>query len=882
MSDKIEQLIAQMSLEEKVSLLAGADMWHTVPVERLGIPVLKVTDGPNGARGAAGSNGPTSACTPCGAALGATWNTELVEEVGKLLAEEVKAKSAHILLAPTVNIHRTPTAGRNFECYSEDPFHSGTIASAYINGLQKSGAGACIKHFVTNDQEFERNSISSEIDERPLHEIYLEPFRIAIEKANPWAVMSAYNRINGVYAADNDYTLYEILKERWGFDGIAMSDWFGTYGPEAAQSGLDLEMPGPARWTKLEHVQKALESGRMTEEKLNNKVRRILRTLERAGAFENPQLQPEKDGNNPAHRAILRRASAESIVLLKNNGSLPLDEAKTILVLGENAVFAQIVGGGSAHVNVPYVVTPLEGIKSRAKGEVRYHIGTPTHRNLPTAPTAWLKAENGQPGLTLRAYTNAELQGEAHSTETCDRFSFSWFNTEIPAPNPEAFSVKFSGTLSVPESGPYDFGLTSLGLSRLFLDGELLLNHWSGRSDKEMLEKVTSAQLEAGRKYQIVVEYSFSGKELWRGLRIGLMPSLPADSIAEAVEMAAQADAVVIVAGLTNEWESEGFDRPDMDLPRKQDELITRVAAANPKTIVVLNAGSPVSMPWADEVAAILQYWLPGQEGGNALADVLFGDVNPSGKLPTTHPLRYQDCPSYINFPGENGKVFYGEGIFVGYRYYEKKEMAVRFPYGFGLSYTTFEYSDLKLDKDSYGPADKIQVTLTVKNSGKRAGQEVVQLYIRDEQARLARPEKELKAFAKVALEAGASKTVTLTLDRQSLAFYDPSIPGWLAEEGRFEALVGASSADIRLRAGFHYSGDPRSESARAFSLDSKLKDILDNPKARAVLEKHIPEVLGAPEIQMAMGMSLNQIAPFAAEVLTEEKLKAIAADLKG
>ena len=360
------------------------------------------------------------------------------------------------------------------------------------------------------------------------------------------------------------------------------------------------------------------------------------------------------------------------------------------------------------------------------------------------------------------------------------------------------------------------------------------------------------------------------------------MPTLPADPIAEAVELAAKADVVVLLAGITNEWESEGFDRPDMDLPRKQDELIQRVAAANPKTVVVLNVGSPVSMPWADDVAAILQYWLPGQEGGNALADVLFGDVNPSGKLPTTHPLRYQDNPAYINFPGENGKVYYGEGIFVGYRYYEKKEMAVRFPYGFGLSYTTFEYSGLKLDKDTYGPEDTITATLTIKNTGTRAGQEVVQLYVRDEQARLARPEKELKAFAKVSLEAGESKTVTLTLDRQSLAFYDPSIPGWVAEEGRFEVLVGASSADIRLQAAFHYTGDVLTAVARAFSLDSLLKDLLANPRAKAVLEKHIPQVLASPEIQMGMGMSLNQIAPFAAEVLTAETLKAIEVDLQG
>lgn len=879
MNEKFEQLIQQMTLEEKISLLAGTDMWHTVPIERLGIPVIKVTDGPNGARGAGGSTGVTSACTPCGAALGATWNTELVEEVGKVLADEVKAKGAHILLAPTVNIHRTPTAGRNFECYSEDPYHSGQIASAYIDGLQKNGTGACIKHYVTNDQEFERNSISSEIDERPLHEIYLEPFRIAIEKAKPWSIMSAYNRINGIYAADNDYTLYEVLKGRWGFDGLVMSDWFGTYGPTSAESGLDLEMPGPARWASEEHVKKALENGRMTEEKLNDKVRRILRTIERVGAFAQPKLQPETAQDNPAHHPILRRASAESIVLLKNDGSLPLDDAKNILVLGENAVFPQIVGGGSAHVNVHYVVSPLDGIKARVKGDIHYAIGTPTHRNLPTAQATWLKADDGSAGLTMTTFTNHEFAGEPYSSAACDRFNFSWFNTETAAPNPEAFSVRFTGTLTIPETGNYDFGLTSIGLSRISLDDKLLLDHWTDRTDKEMRQKVATTTLEAGRAYKIVLEYSWQGKEMWRGLRFSLTPSLPADPIGEAVEMAAKADAVVILAGLTNEWESEGFDRPNMDLPGKQDELIRRVTAANPKTIVVINAGSPVSMPWADEVAGILQYWYPGQEGGNALADVLFGDVNPSGKLATTHPYRLQDCPSYVNFPGENGKVFYGEGLFVGYRYYDKKELAVRFPFGYGLSYTTFEYGDLKLNKESYGPGDEIKVSLSVKNTGKRAGQEVVQVYLRDSQSHLVRPEKELKAFAKVALQPGESKTITLSLTRQSLAYYDPSVPGWVTEAGEFDVLVGASSADIRLRTSFNWSGETTTK--RKFSIGTKLQTLLADPQAKAVLEKHIPEMLAAPEISMGMGMSLEQIAPFAAEVLTPEKLKAIDEDLK-
>src|SRR5918996_3191412 len=370
---RIDGLLGQMTLEEKISVLAGTDLWHSVAVPRLGIPQFKVTDGPNGTRGAWEKMSPSSVATPVGIALGATWNPELVEKVGNVLGDELKAKGAHILLAPTVNIHRTPIAGRNFECYSEDPFLSGILASAYINGIQSKGVGACIKHFVANDQEYERFSISSEVDERTLREIYLEPFRIAIRNSNPWAVMSSYNRVNGTYACENDHTLLEILKGEWKYEGIVMSDWFGTYDRDVPNSGLDLEMPGSARWMSEEHVKRALDDGPLTEEALDDKVRRLLGVLEKAGLFDKAEIHPERANDNPQHRQIIRDAAGEAIVLLKNDdGILPLKKVKSIAVIGPHAANASIFGGGSSSGFRPhYVVSPLEGIKARAGKKIR-------------------------------------------------------------------------------------------------------------------------------------------------------------------------------------------------------------------------------------------------------------------------------------------------------------------------------------------------------------------------------------------------------------------------------------------------------------------------------------------------------------------------------
>jgi beta-glucosidase len=793
----MENLLNEMTLTEKASLLAGADMWHTVAIERLGVPPIQVSDGPNGVRGADDNLGATSVCFPIGVAMGATWNEELIEQVGAALAAEVHAKGAHVLLAPTVNIHRTPLAGRNFECFAEDPYLSGTIAAAYINGLQKNGVATCIKHFVANDQEFERFSISSEVTERPLHELYLEPFRVALEKANPWTIMSSYNRINGVYASENDILLRQILKEKWGYDGAVISDWYGTYSANVPGGRLDLEMPGPARWMNVEKIVAAVENGDLDEAIIDDKVRRLLRLIERVTG-PRPAMTPV-DGRLP------RQVAAEAIVLLKNeNNLLPLDpdKAQTIAVIGENARWSQIMGGGSSQVNPHYIVSPLAGIQQRvgAAATVAYEIGTPIHRLPPLAELGWLTAANGEPGLTLDYYHNLDLSGDPGHSGVVSKSELSWFGTVNPFVDPRNFSLRLSGTLTAPESGAYQFHLWGIGRSRLMVNGELVIDQWADKSDQQTAVLVP---LEAGKPVDVQVEYITDPDSRWRILRLGCMPPVPDDPIAAAVELAAQADVAIIIAGLTREWESEGFDRENMRLPGQQDELIARVAAANPNTVVVVNAGSPVEMAWANEAAAILQSWYGGQEAGNALADVLFGDVTPSGKLPTTFPMRLEDNPAFINYPGENGKVHYGEGIFVGYRYYDKKQIAPLFPFGHGLSYTAFAYDNLRLNGDAFNHEDEIVVSVDVTNTGQRAGQEVVQLYVRDEESRLVRPLQELKAFAKVALEAGETKTVALKLTGQSLAYYDPAVSDWVTEAGTFTVLVGGSSRDIRLTGQF-------------------------------------------------------------------------------
>lgn len=895
-----DELLRQMTLQEKVSLLAGADMWRTVPIERLGIPAIKVTDGPNGARGGGGfTDGTKAACFPAGISLASTWNVELVERVGQALAQDARTKGARVLLAPTVNIHRSPLNGRNFECYSEDPYLSGKMATAYINGVQSQGVGATIKHFVCNDSEFERNSISSEVDERTLREIYLTPFQMALRDAHPWAVMASYNKVNGTFASENPHTLIEILKEEWGFDGVVMSDWFGTQSTvAAANGGLDLEMPGPGTWRKEKLVQ-AVENGEVDEATIDASVRRLLKLIERAGAFDHPDVanEPEQAIDRPEHRAIAREAAAEGMVLLKNTADiLPLQAEKltSLAIIGPNAKTARIMAGGSAQVNAHYAIAPLDAVTRRAGEHVQIHYetGCTNHRQLPLLSSKQLAVAEGytEPGFSVAYFNTLDFSGEPVHTAFTPSSELFWLG-ELPADvNRQQFSVRSRGRLVPTESGSYTFGLISAGVSRLFLDGQEVIDNWTHQErggayfGMGSSEVTVSVDLVAGRSYELVIEFA-KGSSPFTAVRLGCLPPQTSDAIEHAVELAKSADVALIFAGLSAEWESEGFDRPDLELVGKQNELIARVAAANKNTVVVLNTGSPIAMPWLDQVAAVLQAWYPGQECGNAIADVLFGDINPSGKLTQTFPLRLEDNPAYLNYPGENGQVRYGEGVFVGYRYYEKKKVTPLFPFGFGLSYTTFHHENLQLSASEIGTDEHLQVSLDVINTGTRAGQEIVQLYIRDKAASVQRPDKELKAFAKVHLEAGERKTVTFYLDRTALAYYDILQHAWVAEAGEFDVLAGSSSQDISVSGTFTLTASSSFDAAVStkhvkLSLDSTLAEILADPAASAILEKYLPGMASAPQAEMVKNWKLEQIAAVASDLLTPEIVRGIAEDL--
>ncbi|MGH0037310.1 MAG: beta-glucosidase [Myxococcota bacterium] len=808
---RIDGLLAEMTLDEKVAMVAGVDMWRTPGVPRLGVPGLKVTDGPHGARGESFTGAQTAVAFPCATAMGATWNADLVGKVGGVLAEETRSKGAQVLLAPTVNLHRTPVAGRNFECYSEDPELTAVLAIAYIRGLQEAGVGASLKHFVCNDSEFERHTISSEVDERPLRELYLYPFEAAVAEARPWSVMSSYNKINGTWASENGALLNDLLKGSWGFDGFVVSDWFGTNETVAvANGGLDLEMPGPARHFGAK-LREALDAGEVSESVLDDKVRRLLRATARAGLLDAPPPEGERSIDRPEHREVALQVARESIVLLTNRAAtLPFgDDVKSVAVVGPNADPAVSMGGGSSRVTPHYAISPLEGIRDRlgASGSVVHEIGCTRDKRLRVLDSSTLEPLPGEDGRgwRLEFFDGLEPGGDPVLTKAGRRGEWSWFGAPSPELDPSRFSVRASAVFVAPESGTYTFGLASAGLARLLVDGRLVVDNWTDweRGDTfygmGSVERRGEVTLREGAKALVEVEFSKEKAPMGAGIRVGLRRPVPHDAIERAAEAARRADAAVVVVGLDGDWESEGFDRPDLELPGRQAELVRAVATANPRTVVVLNAGSPLRVErFVDEVGAILQLWYPGQEGGRALAEVLFGDVCPSGRLPTTFPRRLEDTPAHLSYPGEFGRVRYGEGIFIGYRYTETVDRAPRFAFGHGLSYSRFELGPIALDRPQVEAGQPVDLEIPVTNVGDRLAAEVVQVYLRFPESRVARPALALGAFGKVELAPGATHRLRLRVPARALAHWDPDAGHWVHEEGPVELVAGASCRDLR------------------------------------------------------------------------------------
>jgi len=680
----IEELIAKMTIEEKIGLLAGSSFWNTQAVERLHIPSIIMTDGPHGVRlssstepGGVLSNAKPATAFPIEAAMAATWNEQLVYELGRVIAEECQYYNVGILLGPGMNGKRSPLGGRNFEYFSEDPFLTGKMGASFVKGVQEGGVGTSIKHFVANEQETNRMVVSSEVDERTLREIYMLPFEMVVKDAKPWTVMCSYNKVNGTYMANNDKYLNGVLKQEWGFEGLVVSDWGAVADKVASvQCGLDLEMPGPG--TRNAEVLEAYRNKQITDEQLDDHVRRILKVIRKV--LEHKREVSSIDWER--HHAIARKVAEEAIVLLKNEDAvLPLAKQAKVAVLGKFAKHPRFQGGGSSHMNPAKLDIPLDEIS------------------------------------------------------------------------------KFAQTV-----------------------------YSAGYGDEEDNEEL----------------------------------------IKEACELAAGQDAVVIFVGTTEEIESEGFDRTDLNIPRSHTRLIEEVSKVNANVIVVVNSGSATDIgAYEPQVKAIVQAWLPGQAGGSAIANVLFGEVNPSGKLPETFPLALEHNPSYLSFPGNVNQVKYSEGIFVGYRYYDKKKLDVKYPFGFGLSYTQFEYSNLRLSSNSLKDGDVLKVTVDVKNIGDRAGKEVVQVYVRDVKSSVMKADKELKGFAKVELAPGETKTVEIELNERAFSHYVEHLGKFAVESGEFEILVGASSRDIRLSGTvvFTASEDVREPLTLRHSLQEWLKD---------------------------------------------------------
>ena len=691
MKRNIKEIIGQMTLEEKAGMCSGKDYWNLKGVERLGIPSVKVSDGPNGLRTPTidseqlGFNSMEAISYPSACLSACSFDTELMEEMGERIGEECRSRNIAVILGPSANMKRSPLCGRNFEYFSEDPYLGAHIAAAYVKGVQSKDVSACVKHFTANNQEYRRQTCSSEADERTLREIYLNAFEDVVKEGKPDIMMASYNKVNGTYMTENKKILTDILRDEWGFDGYVMSDWSAVSDRvKALKAGLDLAMPGEGLYMDQEIV-KAVQDGMITEEELDKAVERILKIIfkftdsDKKGTFDK-----ENDHN------ISKKVAEESMVLLKNDGILPLPEkGKKIAFIGAFAKTPRFQGGGSSNVNPYKVISALDAAKSIT--EISYAQGF-------------------------------ELTGEKRNDELFDA----------------------------------------------------------------------------------------------------------------ALKTAAEADVVVIFAGLPETFESEGFDRTHMRMPECQNELISEIAKVQKNVVVVLHNGAPVEMPWTDEVKGILEAYLGGEAVGQAVVELLFGRKNPCGKLAETIPYKLEDTPSYLYFPGNGKKVEYREGVFVGYRYYDTKKMQVRFPFGHGLSYTRFEYSNLQVSKENMTDNETLQVSFKVKNVGNMAGKEIVQLYVSDKTHLAERPVKELKGFKKVMLKPGEEATIVMELNKRSFAWYSTELGGWYAVTGNYEIVVGASSDDIRLTKEIHV--DSTDVIPLKVDRNTTISELLENPKTNAVI----------------------------------------------
>jgi beta-glucosidase len=802
--------LAQLSLEQKIRLMTGADIWALHAIPEIGLRRLLTSDGPAGVRGETWDERSPSANVPSPTALAASWDPVRVERMGRLLASEARRKGVDVLLAPTVNLHRTPYGGRHFECFSEDPELTAMIGTAYVQGLQAEGVAATVKHFVANDSETDRFSVDALVDERVLRELYLAPFE-RIVAAGAWAMMAAYNRVNGTTMTENPLQR-NVLKREWAFDGVIMSDWYATRSVAAAgEDLLDLAMPGPeSPWT--EWLLDAVQSGQISESAIDGHVLRILRLAARVGALDGLAVAtpPAQRWSDRELSSELRAAAAAGMVLIKNDGLLPLDMSslKQVAVIGPNAATARTLGGGSATVFPAYVVSPLDGLRAALGAEITIvsAVGVRSSERADVASKDLLQLpDSSGPGVEVIFFDAGDRELGRQQRQAG---SMMWWGPVQEGVNAnEIDHLQLSTRLRVPESGRYRVGTSGLGDFRLIIDGETLFDETiTLPPDADMVEGIMKppqqlavVELEGGRDVPVELSYRTSGGETMLGgaevamLTVQLNVEPVTDEQSEfdhAVSLAAESDVAVVVVGTNEEVESEGFDRTSLALPGRQDELVSAVAAVNPRTVVVVNSGAPVLLPWADDVAAVLVSWFPGQEFGNALVDVLTGAVEPGGRLPVTWPASDEGLPPVTPV---NGELPYEEGLLIGYRWYLAADRTPAFPFGYGLGYTTWAYEDMSVNGNT--------VTVTVRNTGTRAGREVVQVYASRADSRVQRPPRWLVGSAAVEVAPGELAQAAITLGDHSFRNWDSSSHTWTTEPGRFQLHAGRSVNDTPLSA---------------------------------------------------------------------------------
>lgn len=783
----LEHLAGELTDEERADLTAGAGPWRTVRIDRLGIPAIKMSDGVVGARGDR-FTGTTSALFPCGPALGSSWDPVLLRRVGRALAVEARAKGAGVLLAPVLNLHRHPLAGRNFESFGEDPVHVASMGVAYIEGLQGGGVAAVAKHLVANDAEVDRERVDVRVDERTLREVYLMPFEAAVRDAGVWMVMSAYPRLNGTFCGENPWLLSTILRDEWGFEGVVVSDWGGTH-PSSLVAGMDVEMPGPPR----QNGRRLLSVLPPRAPELQASATRILRLLDRAGGTADPDA-PERSDADPAVDAVALEAAEKGIVLLANGGLLPLDRSslRRVAVIGPGAVRTPVQGGGSAFVNPHHRVDVLAGLQAALPGVAIVHeAGCDVSRHAPLFEAPGIRTPDGRPGMYVeyRRAADGALVGE----EVAPTSSLLSIGPPVALPMGE-IRVAARGRFTVSATGVHTFGLMSAGHVVVRLDGRLLLDSVTAQSGGEVFfgrstqEIVAAASLEADTEHDLEIDVvPLVEKSETLGFLLGCWAPADPDPIGRAVTAAREADVAVVVVGTTHEWETEGGDRADLGLPGDQDELVRAVTAANPRTVVVLTCGGPLLTPWIHDVGACLVAWFGGQATGTAVARILLGDAEPSGRLPMTFPADRDQIPD-LGYDGT--AITYHEGLAIGHRRYERDGLRPAFPFGHGLTYTTFEHGEARVSRVAEG----IAVELPVRNTGTRSGVEVIQAYLREEGSREPR---RLVGFARVELPPGAEGVATIRVGSRELRRWDEAARRWTIPAGRRDLAIGTSATHL-------------------------------------------------------------------------------------